>query len=231
LTRFRVLEAILSSSGAATICQYRLLTDSKEKACDIRRIILVVWTAGKGAATCCGSTVSVANGGLLVFSGPDSASRKNMSIYTSTDSGKYTGGCSKTRAAVSATRHFYENSIICQDKLRPRMKSLLNFGNNFFSFAGASWQQLSQLGDPSLAGGYSSLAVLNVRSMPRLAVGHCTGHANVSHPDSTLGACRCRTRVSVVAIDDDDDDDDDDECVCHCMIMDGRIHTSALPTR
>ena len=90
----------ISSSGAAMICQYRLLTDSKEKACDIHRIILVAWTAGKGAATCCGSTVSVANGGLLVFSGPDSASRKNMSIYTSTDSGKHTGGRSKTCSSV-----------------------------------------------------------------------------------------------------------------------------------
>jgi hypothetical protein len=182
-------------------------------------------TAGKGAATCCGSTVSVANGGLLVFSGPDSASRKNMSIYTSTDSGEKHMQQFLQRGIRTKTQSFVKT------KLRTGMKSPRSFGNNFFSFAGASWQQLSQLGDPSLAGGYSSLAVLNVRSMPRLAVGHCTGHANVSHPDSTLGACRCRTRVSVVAIDDDDDDDDDDECVCHCMIMDGRIHTSALPTR
>eukprot|EP01048_Picozoa_sp_COSAG05_P004023 COSAG05_NODE_202_length_14312_cov_7.897629_7_plen_402_part_00 len=86
--------------------------------------------AGTGAATCCGSTVFVksdggdaaaakpaakvsAGDGMLVFSGPDSSSRKNMSIYTSVDSG-------------------------------------------------SSWQWLYQLGDPSLAGAYSSLAVINV---------------------------------------------------------------------
>ena len=72
---------------------------------------------------CCGSTVFVNGGtseaesqvdGLLVFSGPDSASRKNMSIYTSADNGD-------------------------------------------------SWQWLYQLGDPSLTGAYSSLAVINVR--------------------------------------------------------------------
>ena len=66
--------------------------------------------AGKAAATCCGSTVFVplqlaspttlpaatkdnaatpaAGGGLLVFSGPDSASRKNLSLFTSLDSGE-----------------------------------------------------------------------------------------------------------------------------------------------
>jgi sialidase-1 len=70
--------------------------------------------AGTGASTCCGSTVSVGDGHLLVFSGPNSDSRKNMSIYTSTDSG-------------------------------------------------ASWECLHQLGDPTLAGGYSSLAAINVR--------------------------------------------------------------------
>ena len=82
---------------------------------------------GPGAATCCGSTVFISSAntnlgieasnapdGILVFSGPDSAGRKNMSIYTSRD-------------------------------------------------FGYSWQQLYQIGDPSLAGGYSSLAVINVR--------------------------------------------------------------------
>ena len=74
--------------------------------------------AGRGASTCCGSTVSVTSSAtdrdLLVFSGPHSDSRKNMSIYTSKDSG-------------------------------------------------ASWECVYQLGDPNLAGGYSSLAVINVR--------------------------------------------------------------------
>ena len=90
----------------------------------------VTWTAprpvalaGPGAGTCCGSTVFVADsqratdaGGLLAFSGPDSASRKNMSIYTSAN-------------------------------------------------GGLSWEWAYQLGDPSLAGGYSSLAVINVRAL------------------------------------------------------------------
>ena len=72
--------------------------------------------AGTGASTCCGSTVSVVgDGDLLVFSGPNSVSRKNMSIYTSTDSG-------------------------------------------------AKWESVYQLGDPTLAGGYSSLAAINVRA-------------------------------------------------------------------
>ena len=90
--------------------------------------------AGTGASTCCGSTVSVGgDSNLLVFSGPNSDSRKNMSIFTSTDSG-------------------------------------------------ASWECLYQLGNPTLAGGYSSLAVINVRlsltaiatsySIARLSPGH-----------------------------------------------------------
>eukprot|EP01052_Picozoa_sp_SAG31_P030058 SAG31_NODE_3051_length_4742_cov_35.992031_3_plen_191_part_00 len=45
--------------------------------------------AGPAAATCCGSTVS-AEGATLIFSGPDSTERRNMSIFSSRDAGRTT---------------------------------------------------------------------------------------------------------------------------------------------